>query len=117
MLYQYLLDDVARKRLNPQQNKQRQQQPGSRDEYVESPSGELVRSPRTNESTNFGLFRARSAPRGKKAFHYPLNVVQKGSPCEQIEDESLPSSPQLPDFAVTRTGKSEVKRGNARLTM
>ena len=117
MLYQYLLDDVARKRLNPQQNKQRQQQPGSRDEYVESPSGELVRSPRTNESSNFGLFRARSAPRRKKAFHYPLNAVHQGASTEHVEDESLPSSPQLSDFAVTRNGKSEVRRGDARLTL
>ena len=117
MLYQYLLDDVARKRLNPQQNIQRQQQPGVRDEYVEGPSGELVSSPRANKSSNFGLYRARSAPKRRKAFHYPLNVVHKGSSSEQMEEESLPSSPQVPDFTVTSTGKAEVRGGNPRLTM
>lgn len=113
MLYQYLLDDVARKQPKPKPVAQRQQT----EEYVESPSGELIASKEAaaNES-KFRLLRTRSAPKRKKAFHYPLNALRQND-WEHVEDDSQPNSPQLPAFAATRTAKDELQRGTNRLTM
>lgn len=63
MLYQYLLDDVARK----------QPQPGAAAaevEYVESPTGEMV--PQVNYKV--GLFRTKSTPKRTQGSNTPVGV-------------------------------------------
>ena len=102
MLYQYLLDDVARKQ--PKKTARQSKQT----EYVESSTGELIPS-----KTATGLFRARSTPKRKEAFHYPLNAVERDSE----GDDSVPTSPQVPAFAATRMAKEDVHQGSMRLTI
>ena len=97
------MDDVVRK-----QPKRVQRQAAQLDEFVESPTGELVPS-----NTSAGLIRSKSTPKNKMAFHYPMTGVRKDS----LDDDSLPNSPQLPEFAKTKIAKGEVQRGENRLTM
>jgi hypothetical protein len=102
MLYQFLLDDVVRK-----QPKRSQGHSAEQNEYVQSPTGELVPS-----KAGAGLLRAKSAPK-RKDFHYPMADTKRVS----ADDDSLPNSPQLPEFVKTKLGKDEVKRRKNRLTM
>ena len=96
------MDDVVRKQPK------RQRKGPKPEEFVEDPTGELVPS-----KTSAGLLRSKSAPKRKDAFHYPLTGVRRDS----VDDDSLPNSPQLPEFAKTKIAKGEVQRGDNRLTM
>ena len=80
MLYYFLLDDVARK--------QPKKADGKEAELVESPTGEMVPSTK-------GILRTRSEKHAKrkKAPGFPMKKLKARV---MDEDESLPSSPQLP---------------------
>jgi hypothetical protein len=104
MLYMFLMDDVARKQLKKPDTQKEEV------ELVESPTGELAQKEKMN------ILRTRSAkhPQRKLLPHaLPLGRKRRDS----LHDDSLPSSPQLPAFAATKTTKDEVRRGENRLTM
>ena len=100
MLYKYLLDDVARK----------QPKKAEKQQLVESSTGEY--SPK--KAANMLRTRSAKQPKRKLAPGFPMKKF-KGH--EMDDDESLPSSPQVPAFAATKTTKDEVRRGENRLTM
>lgn len=100
MLYQFLLDDVARKQPQPRKNV----------EYVESRTEQTVAAGKKGGS----LARTRSAPRRTQAFHYPLRSIKR----DTWEDEAMPNSPTLPPFAVQRASRDSTTEGDSkRLTL
>lgn len=102
MLYQFLLDDVARKPPGSQTTRGRKSKV---EQSVEGQDGTMT--PR-----EVSLFRTQSTPKRTHAFHFPLQAV-KG---ETWEIESVPESPTLPPGVAKPSGNSE-PRASQRLTM
>lgn len=97
MLYQFLLDDVARK------------PPGSKGQPDKVDSTES-RGPTTQER---GLVRTQSTPRRAQAFQYPLQEV-KG---ETWEDEDVAARPRFPAPPARVLSTHTEYRDSKRLTM
>ena len=97
MLYQFLLDDVARKL------------PGSKSKTNEVDS-EGQNGQKTKKQS---LFRTRSTPKRSHAFHYPLQAIKR----ETWEDEVVPESPTIPPPAAQVPSPRSMPHDSNRLTM
>ena len=98
MLYQFLLDDVARK------------PPGSKPGGNEVDPAEGQSGQKTKKQS---LFRTRSTPKRTHAFHFPLQSIKR----ETWEDEAVPESPTLPPPAAQLPSPRSMPGEGNRLTM
>ncbi|KAJ4505222.1 hypothetical protein HRR83_008680 [Exophiala dermatitidis] len=108
MLYQFLLDDVARK---PGAGASAARPHAARVDAVEGRDEEdvITKTP--------SLFRTRSTPRRTRELHYhPLQGQGRRQESSIWIDDSVPASPTIPLMARVVSGRSELERSK-RLTM